>query len=43
VLAGSGSSYAVVLDEDLARAQRVAARVTDAIDGFVWLGTAPAR
>jgi 4-diphosphocytidyl-2-C-methyl-D-erythritol kinase len=42
VLAGSGSSYAVVLDDDPGVAHGVAARVGDAIDGFVWLGRAPA-
>ncbi len=41
ILAGSGSSYAVVFD-DRAEAERARARVSDAIDASVWLGTAPA-
>jgi 4-diphosphocytidyl-2-C-methyl-D-erythritol kinase len=41
ILAGSGSSYAVVFD-DRAEGERARKRVTDAIDGSVWLGTAPA-
>jgi 4-diphosphocytidyl-2-C-methyl-D-erythritol kinase len=41
ILAGSGSSYAAVFD-DRAEAERARTRVTDAIDGSVWLGTAPA-
>jgi len=41
ILAGSGSSYAVVFDHR-ADAERARARIADAIDGSVWLGTAPA-
>ncbi len=41
ILAGSGSSYAAVFD-DRAEAERARERVTGAIDGSVWLGTAPA-
>ncbi len=41
ILAGSGSSYAVVFD-NADEAERARARVTDAIDGSVWLGTMPA-
>jgi 4-diphosphocytidyl-2-C-methyl-D-erythritol kinase len=42
LLAGSGSSYAVVFDDDAAAA-RARARVREAVDGGVWLGrtTAP--
>ena len=41
ILAGSGSSYAVVFD-DPAEAERARKRVADTIQGSVWLGTAPA-
>jgi 4-diphosphocytidyl-2-C-methyl-D-erythritol kinase len=41
ILAGSGSSYAAVFD-DRAEAERARKRVTDTIDGSVWLATAPA-
>lgn len=41
ILAGSGSSYVVVFDH-LVDAERARARIADAIDGSVWLGTAPA-
>jgi 4-diphosphocytidyl-2-C-methyl-D-erythritol kinase len=41
ILAGSGSSYAVVFD-DRADAERARMRIADAIEGSVWLGTAPA-
>jgi len=41
ILAGSGSSYAVLFDES-AEAERARVRVTDAVDAAVWLGTAPA-
>ena len=37
VLAGSGSSYAIVVDED-DDAELVRARVSEAIDGWAWLG-----
>src|SRR6478752_5542676 len=40
VLAGSGSSYAVVFD-DSTEAEHARARVARAIDGSVWLGRAP--
>jgi 4-diphosphocytidyl-2-C-methyl-D-erythritol kinase len=38
ILAGSGSSYAVVFD-DAAPAAQAYARVTDAVDGSVWLAS----
>src|SRR3954471_12025732 len=41
LLAGSGSSYAVVFD-NRAAAQGARARIGNAIDGSVWVGTAPA-
>jgi 4-diphosphocytidyl-2-C-methyl-D-erythritol kinase len=41
ILAGSGSSYAAVFD-DRAEAERARKRVTDTVDGSVWLATAPA-
>ncbi len=41
ILAGSGSSYAVVFD-DPAEAERARKRVAATIQGSVWLGTAPA-
>ena len=41
VLAGSGSSYAVVCD-DPAEAARVRSAVAAAIDGWAWLATCPA-
>ena len=41
ILAGSGSSYAAVFD-DRAEAERARKRVTETIDGSVWLATAPA-
>jgi 4-diphosphocytidyl-2-C-methyl-D-erythritol kinase len=37
VLAGSGSSYAVAFD-DSAAAEQARTRITEAIDGWVWLG-----
>jgi 4-diphosphocytidyl-2-C-methyl-D-erythritol kinase len=41
MLAGSGSSYAVLLGQNGNEAQAVATRVADAIEGSVWLGRAP--
>jgi 4-diphosphocytidyl-2-C-methyl-D-erythritol kinase len=41
ILAGSGSSYAVVFDK-AEQAERARVRVSEVIDGSVWLGTAPA-
>jgi 4-diphosphocytidyl-2-C-methyl-D-erythritol kinase len=41
VLAGSGSSYAVVF-ADASAAEDARARVSEAIEGWTWVGTAPA-
>jgi 4-diphosphocytidyl-2-C-methyl-D-erythritol kinase len=41
ILAGSGSSYVVVFDDGV-QAAAARQRVAEAIDGWVWLGTAPA-
>jgi hypothetical protein len=41
ILAGSGSSYAVLLGPDLDAAETISARVSKAVDGTVWLGRAP--
>ncbi len=40
ILAGSGSSYAVVFEHTV-DAERARARLSTAIDGWVWLATAP--